>query len=141
MSSIVHNMDWQVSKRGMQNLFQVVPTSHFSSTYRFVFWGGRGAHLSLSSTYRFLGGAHLSLFINLRVFQGVPTSLFSSTYRFLGGCPPLTFMNYYLLLFLLPMLSLYNQNIKISETKFRSLIHYQGLKFEKFDLEKVRTLI
>ena len=49
-----------------------VPTPHFSSTYRF------------------LGGAHPSLFINLKVFR-VPTPYFSSTYRILGGCPPLTF--------------------------------------------------
>ena len=35
------------------------------------------AHLSLSSIYRFLGGAHLSLFINPKVFRGVPTSQFS----------------------------------------------------------------
>jgi hypothetical protein len=39
----------------------------------------RGAHPSLSSTYRFLGGAHPSLFINLKVFR-VPTPYFSSTF-------------------------------------------------------------
>ena len=52
------------------------------------------------------------IFINLQVFTGcppltfhqpkgfygVPTSHFSSTQRFLGECPPLTFMNYYLLM-------------------------------------------
>jgi hypothetical protein len=59
-----------------------------------IFWnlhqskGVPTPHFSL--TYRFLGGAHPSLFINLKIFR-VPRPYFSSTYRILGGCPPFTF--------------------------------------------------